>query len=104
MCTRFTRYSFYTGPSPLFTKEGLQAVLSRRRYSEIVEPKQGAEYIYSLEGHHNGAHNWVGGLRLPNTAAYDPIFFNHHAFIDHVYELFRQQQLREGIDPQEIIL
>nr|XP_022345442.1 tyrosinase-like protein 1 isoform X1 [Crassostrea virginica] len=90
-----------TGPSPLFTKEGLQAVLSRRRYSEIVEPKQGAEYIYSLEGHHNGAHNWVGGhLRLPNTAAYDPIFFNHHAFIDHVYELFRQQQLQFPINPQ----
>lgn len=76
-------------------------MLSRRRYSEIVEPKQGAEYIFSLEGHHNGPHTWVGGhLALTNTAAYDPIFFNHHAFIDHVYELFRQQQIRFQINPE----
>ncbi|XP_061162758.1 tyrosinase-like protein 1 [Saccostrea echinata] len=89
-----------TGDSSLFTKEGLAAVLSRRRYEEIVEPKQGAEYVFSLEGHHNGPHVWVGGhLSLTNTAAYDPIFFNHHAFIDHVYEIFRQQQLRSGINP-----
>ena len=78
---------------------GLRNVLSRRYYSEIVEPT--AEDIYNLEGHHNGPHNWVGGhLSFLNMAAYDPIFFNHHSFVDHVYELFRQQQLREGIDPQ----
>ncbi|XP_062587119.1 tyrosinase-like protein 1 [Saccostrea cucullata] len=89
-----------TGDSSLFTKEGLAAVLSRRRYGDIVEPKQGAEYVFSLEGHHNGPHVWVGGhLSLTQTAAYDPIFFNHHAFIDHVYEIFRQQQLRSGINP-----
>lgn len=76
-------------------------MLSRRRYQEIVEPKQGADYIFSLEGHHNGPHTWVGGhLGLTNTAAYDPIFFNHHAFIDHVYEIFRRKQLRSGINPR----
>lgn len=56
--------------------------------------------MYSLEGHHNGPHNWVGGhLPLPWVAAFDPVFFMHHAYVDAVWEVFRAQQIRNGIDP-----
>ena len=83
----------FPGPSALFTKQGLAAVLSRTRYADIVEPKLGPDYMFSLEGHHNGPHNWVGGhLSMAETAAFDPVFFVHHAYIDAVWETFRAQQ------------
>ncbi|KAK3086410.1 hypothetical protein FSP39_018034 [Pinctada imbricata] len=91
-----------SGESSLFTKEGINLVLSRRRLSDITEPKRGIESLYSLEGHHNGPHVWVDGwLARPQTAAYDPVFFLHHAFVDYIYEVFRQQQAWQyGINPQ----
>lgn len=89
------------GNGALFTKEGLELVLSRRRFGEISEPKRGQDYIYSLEGHHNGAHTWVGGhLSLDSTAAFDPVFFMHHAYIDAVWAVFREQQIQNGINPE----
>lgn len=58
--------------------------------------------MFSLEGHHNGPHNWVGGhLPLPWVAAYDPVFFMHHAYVDAVWEVFRAQQIQNGIDPEQ---
>lgn len=34
------------------------------------------------------------------SAAYDPVFYMHHAFVDYVWELFRRRQFRRcGIDP-----
>ncbi|XP_061166505.1 uncharacterized protein LOC133206230 [Saccostrea echinata] len=90
-----------TGDSALFTKEGLRAVLSRRNYGDITEPKVGQDYVFSLEGHHNGPHSWVGGhLGTVNTAPYDPVFYMHHAFIDAVWEQFRDQQVANGINPE----
>ncbi|XP_062610711.1 tyrosinase-like protein 2 [Saccostrea cucullata] len=90
-----------TGDSALFTKEGLRAVLSQTNYEDIMEPKQGAEYMYSLEGHHNGPHVWVGGhISSLNTAPYDPVFYMHHAFVDAVWERFREQQRANGINPE----
>nr|AHZ34292.1 tyrosinase B2.2 [Pinctada maxima] len=54
----------------------------------------------SLEAEHNNAHVAVGALMaiIPN-AAYDPLFFFHHCYIDYVWELFRRKQMRLGIDP-----
>lgn len=92
----------FPGPTSLFTKRGLAAVLSRVRYEDIVEPKQGPAYMYSLEGHHNGPHGWVGGhLSMPWVAAFDPVFFMHHAYIDAVWELFRRRQQQLGRDPEQ---
>ncbi|XP_062610691.1 uncharacterized protein LOC134272478 [Saccostrea cucullata] len=90
-----------TGDSALFTKEGLRAVLSQRNYGDITEPKVGEDYVFSLEGHHNGPHSWVGGhLGRVNTAPYDPVFYMHHSFIDAVWEEFRDQQVSNGINPE----
>ncbi|KAL4234427.1 hypothetical protein ACF0H5_006074 [Mactra antiquata] len=54
----------------------------------------------NLEDHHGEPHLWVGGHFAPQAlAAYDPVFFLHHSFIDLVWELFRRIQRRRGINP-----
>lgn len=89
-----------SGNNALFTKEGLRAVLSRRRFADISEPQTSGS-IYSLEGHHNGPHVWVGGhLSGLNTAPWDPVFYMHHAYCDAVWARFREQQVENGIDPE----
>ena len=93
-------YVLFIGRSALFTKAGLQAVLSRTNYGDISEPKPGG-HVYSLEGHHNGPHRWTGGhLSGRNTAPYDPVFYMHHAYVDAVWQRFREQQVRNGINPE----
>jgi tyrosinase len=43
-----------------------------------------------LEGIHNSVHVWVGGTmgQIP-WAAYDPIFWAHHAMIDRLWRLWQ---------------
>ncbi|KAK6524518.1 hypothetical protein TWF281_011425 [Arthrobotrys megalospora] len=66
-------------------------------------------YYESLESPHNAIHLAVGGFYVPgdydadeilgangdmgenDTAAFDPIFFFHHCFIDHVFWLWQQK-------------
>jgi tyrosinase len=53
-----------------------------------------------LEGIHSRIHGWVGGtMNDPRVAAYDPIFWAHHAMIDRCWYLW---QLRNpGAGPPE---
>lgn len=81
------------GGSTLFTKPALYRVLSRCRTSEISFPN--AEEQYNLELLHGGPHVWIGGQMAGlNSAAHDPVFFLHHAFVDYIWEVFRIRQLR----------
>lgn len=92
--------SLLKGNSALFTKAGVRAVLSRRRFQDISEPLPRGN-IYSLERHHNGPHVWVGGhLSALNSATWDPVFFMHHAYVDAVWARFRQLQIQSGINPE----
>ncbi|XP_033755086.1 tyrosinase-like protein 1 [Pecten maximus] len=82
----------------LISDANVQAVLTRRRHSEIVEPNPNPQY--SLEIHHNGPHVWVDGqLSAAATAAQDPVFFMHHSFVNYFWVLFRRRQRSLGIDP-----
>lgn len=93
--------NYGTGDSALFTKEGLRAVLSQRNYVDIAEPLFGNAFMNSLEGHHNGPHVWVGGhISALNSAPWDPVFYMHHAYVDAVWERFREQQVTNGINPE----
>lgn len=81
----------------LVNDDGFNAVLTRTRHQEIVEPSNNP--MFSLEGHHNGPHVWVDGqLSAPATAAQDPVFFMHHSFIDYFWSLFRQRQASLNIN------
>jgi len=54
----------------------------------------------NLEEHHNQVHLWVGGqMTPPSLAAFDPIFYLVHSYVDLLWEIFRGLQRRRGIDP-----
>uniref|UniRef100_A0A915LHK7 Tyrosinase copper-binding domain-containing protein n=1 Tax=Meloidogyne javanica TaxID=6303 RepID=A0A915LHK7_MELJA len=42
---------------------------------------------------HGTTHTFIGGhMSDPSIAANDPIFFNHHCFVDLIWELYRWKQ------------
>ncbi|MEA2217961.1 MAG: tyrosinase [Solirubrobacteraceae bacterium] len=61
------------------------------------------DFQSQLEDIHNGVHVWVGGTMGDiATAAYDPIFWAHHAMIDRIWRLW---QLRHtGSRPPRALL
>lgn len=94
--TRFTRNVQRT---ELYTFDGINRILSRRNNSQILIPT--AEADSDFESQHGGAHVAVGGsMNDLNSAARDPIFFSHHCFVDQIWERFRMNQIRNGINPQ----
>jgi tyrosinase len=75
---------------------------------EVTKNTRAGPIVQSVEGPHNGIHLAVGGFEIPGqdrspiegangdmgeneTAAFDPIFFFHHSFIDHVFWLWQQR-------------
>lgn len=74
----------------LFTRQIIEDIMSRSTHEEIALP--GIDPQYDLEFHHGGPHVFIGGdMERLNTAAFDPIFFMHHAYVDYIWELFRQK-------------
>lgn len=88
------------GGSQLFSKEVVGRILTRCRNEEILTPT--ALPDFDFEFYHGGPHVWVGGLlSFLNTAAYDPLFFMHHAYVDYIWEMFRIRQASFcGINPE----
>ena len=55
---------------------------------------------HNLEEHHIQVHLWVGGFMAPPAlAAFDPVFYLLHSYVDLLWELFRNLQRRRGVDP-----
>lgn len=83
----------------LLSKHGIQRILGRRWNSEIFEPS--LDQMSTLEGQHNLVHFWIGGHSNDfELAAYDPLFWTFHAYVDFVWEVFRGLQRRRGINPE----
>ncbi|KAH3859277.1 hypothetical protein DPMN_101995 [Dreissena polymorpha] len=77
--------------SSLMSKRNIQAVMSRCRMIEISRPTAAEEF--DLELFHGGNHLWVDGQFSDlAVAAYDPLFWIHHAFVDYIWEMFRFHQ------------
>lgn len=82
----------------LFQNKAVNGIFRYNRLAQISEPT--AEESVSLEGQHNGVHNWVDGvMNNIDASAHDPVFFTHHSFVDHIWEIFRGLQMKCGIDP-----
>jgi tyrosinase len=48
---------------------------------------------HNLESLHDSVHDYIGGdMGVVENSAYDPIFWFHHAFIDYIWESFREHQ------------
>ena len=54
----------------------------------------------NFEEHHVQVHLWVGGFMAPPAlAAFDPVFYLLHSYVDLLWELFRNLQHQRGVDP-----
>ena len=102
----FARWVTLAGPlirnigqsGQLFNSVTMARIAASVRMAQISEPN--APVNSSLEFLHNQVHLWVDGqMGSLDTAAHDPVFWMHHAYVDYVWELFRNNQRRFGIDP-----
>lgn len=86
------------GQGKLMSSEDVDRILSKRRLSDITSP--GAETGFNVEQIHNDVHVWIGGQMLTiEIAAFDPIFYLFHTFVDNIWTEFRERQSAAGIDP-----
>ncbi|KAL3858699.1 hypothetical protein ACJMK2_008960 [Sinanodonta woodiana] len=82
---------------PPMTDEAIVNVTRMTRMREICGADSNIES--DLEFHHNGIHRWVDGqMAMLQTSALDPAFWSHHTFIDFVWEAFRINSQRNGVN------
>lgn len=68
---------------------------------DVIDHLGDTEKDKTIEGQHNLGHEWIGGLMdILSSSPKDPAFFLHHAYIDYIWEKFRQKQIRLGEDPE----
>ncbi|XP_063442826.1 uncharacterized protein LOC134723112 [Mytilus trossulus] len=82
-----------SGPATLFKRTELTTLFNDRiSYSKFLE---------RFEILHNRVHGWVGGdMNNLDISPFDPIFYMHHAFIDCMWEIYRDRQKQEGQNPE----
>ena len=70
-------------PDELPRAETLRRALSSRSF---------ADFSLLMEGIHASVHTWTGGaMTLISVAAYDPLFWAHHAMLDRLWYLWQIQ-------------
>ncbi|KAI8787268.1 tyrosinase protein tyr-1 [Biomphalaria glabrata] len=84
----------------LFTPKIISDILSRSRPEEITTSNT-TKPKFDLESFHEGVHAFCGGaMKLFATAAFDPLFYLLHTFIDLIWSLFRDNLKKHGVDPE----
>ena len=69
-------------------------VMSKRCFKDIT-----CNADCKFESDHAGVHNFVGGhMGNPSCAPADPVFFLHHAFIDCIWQWFRENSQETPIE------
>jgi tyrosinase len=86
------RFPGQPGAPPLPTADDVRAVLALGDFTDFTQ---------QLEQLHNNVHVWVGGADghmgdIP-FAAFDPIFWAHHAMIDRVWRLWQLSNPQSGM-------
>lgn len=67
----------------------------------IYNSRNQREFVRDLETFHNSPHRWIGGNMLDVARApFDPIFYMHHAFIDCIWERYREREIQNGQNPE----
>jgi tyrosinase len=60
------------------------------RYDWLTKPTTFLGFWRRIEMLHNSIHVWTGGtMSDPNWAAFDPIFFSHHAMVDRLWRIWQ---------------
>lgn len=62
----------------------------KNRYDWLMKPTEYDEFSRRLAMLHNNVHVWTGGtMAQVNWAAYDPVFFAHHAMVDRLWRIWQ---------------
>jgi tyrosinase len=78
-------------PGELPTQEGVNDLLGLNSF---------VDFSNQVEDVHDGVHGWVGGdMGIVAQAAFDPIFWSHHAMIDRIWYLWQVQNGVTNIPP-----
>ncbi|KAK3086853.1 hypothetical protein FSP39_024431 [Pinctada imbricata] len=87
----------------LWTDEGLERILNQSSVADITTPNAADEN--SIERQHDDIHGWLGGgvgqIGELEESSQDPVFFNLHAYVDFIFERFRDRLLLRGKDPAD---
>jgi tyrosinase len=77
------------GAPPLPTAKQIEEVLLLGSFKDFTE---------QLENYHNNVHVWVGGHMgdIP-FAAFDPIFWAHHAMIDRIWRIWQLEHSKSAL-------
>nr|CAD2202110.1 unnamed protein product [Meloidogyne enterolobii] len=62
-------------------------------YTSISDPGKCSSKVYSgnPELAHGGPHTFIGGnMAYITESANDPVFYNHHCFVDYLFEQWRK--------------
>ncbi|ESO95046.1 hypothetical protein LOTGIDRAFT_160808 [Lottia gigantea] len=79
-------------------EKDIENVLSKKRLGEISFPN--GRLSENVEELHNHVHLYIGGLMAQiETAAYDPIFWFYHVYVDCLFEEFREKQRNNTTPP-----
>lgn len=75
----------------------------RSRWQWVMEPTSYIEFSRRITLLHNNIHGWVGGsMGQVDWAAYDPIFWAHHAMVDRLWRIW--QHANPGALPPNDVL
>ncbi|CEF65087.1 Tyrosinase copper-binding domain and ShKT domain and Uncharacterised domain, di-copper centre-containing protein [Strongyloides ratti] len=97
----------------VFKESEVNYILQQTKVDQVLSftaPQQGcpAQIQWNaLEYTHGNVHIFVGGdMYETSTAGNDPIFWNHHSFVDYIWEMWRQNKQnrfdREQSYPQDM--
>ncbi|XP_060569873.1 putative tyrosinase-like protein tyr-3 [Ruditapes philippinarum] len=77
----------------LINKRDIERLKDFCGFEDITTGVLKEETDHNLETLHDGVHDYIGGdMGVVENSAYDPIFWFHHAFIDYIWESFREHQ------------
>ncbi len=87
-------------PGPAGPHHGSAGLPSAGEVSAILALRDFEDFSIQLEDLHNQVHVWVGGTmsEIP-VAAFDPLFWAHHAMIDRLWALWQQAHPGAGAGP-----
>ncbi|XP_060569890.1 putative tyrosinase-like protein tyr-3 [Ruditapes philippinarum] len=83
----------------LINKADIENLKGFCHFKDITTGVSREDTGHNLESLHDSVHDYIGGdMGVVENAAYDPIFWFHHAFIDYIWETFREHQIEECTD------
>jgi tyrosinase len=72
-----------------------------QRVEELLGYRDFRDFSNQLQTVHNGIHGYVGGtMAYVNWAAFDPIFWGHHAMIDRIWRRWQLRHPQNAFPPE----